>query len=209
VKSKKPTVPTVSSSETANKLPFDIVYEDGVDVAVYGDDTDTALAMAFYVSYRGNLSDIDQFIFDLPDDAPIKKDFQHWRAQAVEYFLRPDNHHDMVMFALQNLLTIFAYMRGIRREISLRPYAEHGKRFRENETREGKLGPIAKRIRSYLTASPRASVDEVWKALEKRPGKFYYRENSIGRYIEDYKTGRGIMKWGRFRNLVSEHRPKK
>lgn len=190
-------------------MPFGIVSEDGVDMPEYRDDTDKALAFAFGLSKGGDLSDLDRFIFDLPNDAPIKAGLQKLRADAVQYFLRRENHHEMVMFALQKLETIFERVRAIRRENSLRPFAEMGKPFRENATRQDKRGPIAKRIKAHLETHREAKPLDVWRALARNPGKnFVYCDNPQGRYIEDAKTGVTKMKWERFSNLVSEHRPK-
>jgi hypothetical protein len=139
MKTIKPAAQNAQTPRSANVLPFDIVHENGVDTAIYRDDTDTALACSFALSHGGNLSEIDQFIFDLPDDAPIKADLKLWRAQAVQYFLRRDNHHDMVMFALQKVLTIYERVRAIRLEISFKPAAERGHTLSRIQRERAKL----------------------------------------------------------------------
>lgn len=85
-----------------------------------------------------------------------------------------------------------------------------GQKFIQQQTREGKLGPIAKRIKKYIERHEQAKALEVWNALASKPGtNFTYCDNPQGRYIEDAKTGVTQMGWGRFGNLVAEHRPKK
>ena len=83
-----------------------------------------------------------------------------------------------------------------------------GEKFKSGR-QSGTLGPVAKKIRAYLKKNPLAKPPEVWAALEKSPPKgFEFMENDrFGKYIE-----RGcitVMKWPRFRNLVSGHRPSK
>ncbi len=110
-----------------SELPFDIVCEDGVDKLVYRDDTDVKLDFSFGLR-GGNLADLDRFIYDLPSDAPIKASLQKLRADAVQYFLRCNNHGEMMVFAMQKLETIHAYVRGIRREKALLPLARDGEK---------------------------------------------------------------------------------
>ena len=88
------------------------------------------------------------------------------------------------------------------------PLAAHGKLFAENR-KSGKRGPIAVKVKAYMVKHPKAKSVEVWEALKKAPPKDHdFRETSrLGRYIE--KGARTVMEWPRFRNLVSEHRPKK
>ena len=87
---------------------------------------------------------------------------------------------------------------------------EVGEKFIPNWTRKGKLGPIARRIKEYMERHEEAKALEVWAALAGKPGtNFTYCDNPQGRYIEDAKTGVTKMGWGRFGNLVAEHRPKK
>lgn len=90
----------------------------------------------------------------------------------------------------------------------LEPLAAHGKLFIENR-KSGRLMPVAVKVKAYMVKHPKAKSIEVWDALKKAPPKGYdFRESSkLGRYIE--KGAETVMEWPRFRNLVSEHRPKK
>ena len=90
----------------------------------------------------------------------------------------------------------------------LGPLAAHGKLFTENR-KAGKRGPVAVKVKAYMVKHPKAKSVEVWDALKKAPPKGHdFRESSkLGRYIE--KGAETVMGWPRFRNLVSEHRPKK
>ena len=88
----------------------------------------------------------------------------------------------------------------------LRPLADHGQRF--TAKKPGSLGPVAKRVKAHMQKNPRAKADQVWSALKKTPPKDheFMESERFGRYIEcGAKT---VMEWPRFRNLVSEHRPK-
>ena len=69
------------------------------------------------------------------------------------------------------------------------------------------LGPVAKKIKAYLLKNPLAKPDEVWAALKKSPprGYAFMETERFGKYIE--KGNKTAMQWGRFRNLVSIHRP--
>lgn len=90
---------------------------------------------------------------------------------------------------------------------SLQPLADHGERF--TARKPGSLSPIAKKIKAYMGKHPTAKAIEVWAALKKSPPKGYlFRDTEkFGRYIE--RGADTVMKWPRFGNLVSEHRPKK
>lgn len=90
----------------------------------------------------------------------------------------------------------------------LGPLAAHGRLFIENK-KVGKLGPVAVKVRAYLNKHPKAKPTEVWNALKQSPPKSHdFRESPrLGRYIE--KGAKTVMEWPRFRNLVSQHRPKK
>lgn len=70
------------------------------------------------------------------------------------------------------------------------------------------LGPVAKKIKAHLIKNPLANPDEVWAALKKSPprGHAFMETERFGKYIE--KGNKTAMQWGRFRNLVSIHRPK-
>jgi len=90
----------------------------------------------------------------------------------------------------------------------MQPLAKHGEKFTVNR-KKGHLSPVASKIKAHMRAHPRDTAVEVWKALARRPPKEHEFRDSphLGRYIErDVKT---VMAWPRFRNLVSEHRPKK
>lgn len=71
----------------------------------------------------------------------------------------------------------------------------------------GTLGPVAKRIKAHMNKNPLAKPDEVWTALKKSPpkGLSFMESDRFGRYIE--RGCKTIMKWRRFENLVSVHRP--
>lgn len=207
-------------------LPFDIVCEDGVDHLVYRNDTDKALELSFALSYRRDLADIDQFIFDLPDDAPIKADLKLWRAQAVQYFLRRDNHHEMVMFALQKLLTIYERVRAIRRENSLRPFAETGDSFRKAQstrakrertkwiTDETSLNDIVASI-ACSHSGREESAKELWRQLYGELDKFG-ASPSESDHQDNYKKSvleytlnndkRATLTFGSFEGLVTKIR---
>ena len=88
----------------------------------------------------------------------------------------------------------------------LEPEAKHGRSFKEGR-KPGTLSLVAKAIIKYLKAHPAASPIEVWTALKARPPKgHHFMDNRLGKYIE--RDAGKDMKWRRFSNLVSEHRPK-
>ncbi|CAN5390728.1 hypothetical protein BH11PSE11_BH11PSE11_12340 [soil metagenome] len=74
---------------------------------------------------------------------------------------------------------------------------------------KGALGPVAKKVKTYLSKRPAASPIEVWNALRQAPPKnhVFMESPKLGKYIE--KGAHTVMEWPRFRNIVSEHRPKK
>lgn len=90
---------------------------------------------------------------------------------------------------------------------TLQPLAAHGQLFRENR-KKGYLSPIAEMIKAHLAKHRRATAEEVWNSLKRASPKGYAFMESprLGRYIESGVDT--VMQWPRFRNLVSEHRPK-
>lgn len=90
-------------------------------------------------------------------------------------------------------------------ESALGPDAEHGKKFQGR--RRGAVSPITARVAAYLKKNPKASAGEAWDALAKRPpnGLRFVDSKTLGPYIEDGAAE--VMKWPRFRNIVSEQRP--
>ena len=83
-----------------------------------------------------------------------------------------------------------------------------GKKF-SNGRKLGTRGPVSKKIKAYMSKNPLAKADEVWAALKKSPpkGLAFMESDRFGRYIE--KGCKTVMRWGRFGNLVTEHRPPK
>lgn len=83
-----------------------------------------------------------------------------------------------------------------------------GEKFTSGRPRGG-LGPIAKRIKAHLKENPSHTADQVWEILAKKPprGMVFMETSKHERYIE--KGAKTVMKWERFQNLVSGHRPKK
>lgn len=92
--------------------------------------------------------------------------------------------------------------------LRLAPLARTGQKFLTGR-RPGKLGPVAKKIKTFLQRYPQAKAIVVWLHVKKSPPKgMVCMENArYGRYIE--KGSETVMEWERFQNLVSEHRPKK
>lgn len=92
---------------------------------------------------------------------------------------------------------------------ALTPLAEKGHKFKPGR-KKGTLGRTALRMLAHLAKHPSATPIEVWGAFAAKPEKNYAYRNSpqLGRYIEDVSTGKTIMGWAHFRNLVSAHRPK-
>lgn len=81
-----------------------------------------------------------------------------------------------------------------------------GNKFKQGRTK-GALGPVAKRVASYLKSHPKAPAEEVWAALKARPPKGYrfMDGSSLGRYVE--RGAKEVMGWKRFQDTVSEQRP--
>jgi hypothetical protein len=88
---------------------------------------------------------------------------------------------------------------------ALVPAAEHGKKFPGRKP--GAVSLITKEVAAYLRKHPTASAMEVWGALAKKPPKgFCFMDSQrLGRYIE--RGPNEVMKWERFKNIVSEQRP--
>jgi hypothetical protein len=101
--------------------------------------------------------------------------------------------------------TILEWYKDVRTPHSA-PLVSLGRKFTTGR-KPGRLSPVAKRIKAYLLKHPEAKSLDVWKALAAAPPRGYdFRDNFIGRYIE--VGAETVMVYPRFRNLVSEHRPK-
>lgn len=95
-----------------------------------------------------------------------------------------------------------------------RPRLRAYERFEKNQTRTDKRSPIAKAIAAYLQKFPRASADRVFDELAKSAigKKFYFDRPRYMGYEPEIRLRNGAekvkMRMARFRNLVSELRPK-
>lgn len=95
-----------------------------------------------------------------------------------------------------------------------RPRLKAYERFETNQTRKEKRSDISKAIESYLLRHSKASADEVFDALAKQAigNKYdFHRPRYMGYEPEIRRRDRREtvqMKMSRFRNLVSELRPK-
>ena len=98
--------------------------------------------------------------------------------------------------------------RQVMQEIArLQPIAAHGEVSLKNR-KQGRLKPVNAMVKGYLSKNPEASAEMVWNALKAKPPRGHsFCDNRIGRYIE--KDAKTIMEWPRFKNVVSEHRPKR
>lgn len=90
--------------------------------------------------------------------------------------------------------------------LRLRPLAMTGQKFVTGR-KPMNLGPVAKMIKAFLQKYPKAKPVVVWVHLKNAPpkGMVFMENERFGRYIE--KGCETVMKWERFQNLVSEHRP--
>jgi len=87
--------------------------------------------------------------------------------------------------------------------------ATEGEKFLNNHRKLGTVGPIRKAITGAFKKNPTIKNPDIWKLLAANsPRGFTFHDNPQGKYIEIYKTGRLVMKIGRFYNLCGEERKK-
>jgi hypothetical protein len=94
----------------------------------------------------------------------------------------------------------------------LLPKAKAYERFERNHTRRDKQGVFGKAIKSHMRLHPVDKPKEVWNAIKKKLGhKYDFFEpkytKTLMLEIQNKTDSSTLMKWERFRNLVSEHRP--
>jgi hypothetical protein len=148
-------------------LPFDVeTDESGNECARYRDEQDNILAMCCLFSNAINLSEIDEFIFSLADEKPVKNELIELRRDALQLMPRRGgtHFHEMTMFAIQKIVTIDERMRAIKRERQLLPLARHALNMKKGK-KKGARGESGRVIADYIAQHHDATPEEVFDAF--------------------------------------------
>jgi hypothetical protein len=165
-----------------HELPFAL---DEEGYAVYRLERDSVLAQAFYLDCGGNLSEIDETIFAIPDDKPVKQWMLQLRQEARECWMKGSDGCEL---SFAKLTILNERMLAIRRELKLLPFAKKGIKFKPGRP-EGSHNPFNQAIKNALLDDRAAKARQIWDWLRYSPPKGYEYHDSAGGYFDTDADG--------------------